>query len=262
MRLSKSAPSSATRKTPAPAPRKSAAKTGRGKVPKSAAKGPLKGADTYHHGDLRAALLRAAGALLAERGVEGFTLRECARRAGVSHGAPAHHFGDAAGMLTAYAAQGYGRMTALMHAYQEQAAKDGSSLLKAAGLAYIDFAVANRAQFQLMFRSDRLNGEDEDFKAAAQGAYAMLSGAMHAAASGAAADPLIGDRMLLAWSAVHGFATLVLEGQLAHHYAGQSSRDFARAAGERLVALLGPVLGDHTGDRTGDGKGGVPGAST
>ena len=66
----------------------------------------------YHHGQLREALVASGRTLLAERGIRGFTLRECARRAGVSHGAPAHHFGDAAGMLTAYAAQGFARIRA------------------------------------------------------------------------------------------------------------------------------------------------------
>jgi len=205
--------------------------------------------DSYHHGDLRAALLRAAGELLAERGIEGFTLRECARRAGVSHGAPAHHFGDAAGMLTAYAAQGYERMTALMRDYQARAEADHGSHLKAAGLAYIDFAVANRAQFQLMFRSDRINPDDAEFAAAAEAAFEALAGAARDAAPRASADATqISDRMLLAWSMVHGFATLALEGQLAHRYGKQSPRQFARTVGERLVALLRPALGDVPGE--------------
>ena len=61
----------------------------------------------YHHGDLRAVLLHAAEAELAERGIEAFSLRSVAKRAGVSHAAPAHHFGDTGGLLTALAAQGY-----------------------------------------------------------------------------------------------------------------------------------------------------------
>jgi AcrR family transcriptional regulator len=206
---------------------------------RAAAKPPA----SYHHGDLRAALLQAAGELLEERGLEGFTLRECARRAGVSHGAPAHHFGDAAGMLTAYAAAGFARMTALMHDYQAKAEQDGASRLKAAGLAYIDFAVAHRAQFQLMFRSDRLNQEDADFSASATAAFEALGSAMRVAAPQAAADQAqLGDRMLLAWSVVHGFATLLLEGELARQFGKLTPRQYARATGERLLALLQPAL--------------------
>jgi len=65
----------------------------------------------YHHGDLRAALIGATEALLAERGIEGFTLREAARRAGVSAAAPMHHFGSAAGLLTEVATLGFEELT-------------------------------------------------------------------------------------------------------------------------------------------------------
>ena len=70
--------------------------------------------DSYHHGALRAALIEAAEALLREDGIESFSLRECARRAGVSHAAPAHHFGDARGLLTACAAAGFNQLADAM----------------------------------------------------------------------------------------------------------------------------------------------------
>ena len=69
---------------------------------------------TYHHGDLRAALLRAGEEQLARSGVAGFSLREVASRVGVSHAAPAHHFGDAQGLLAALAAEGFRRFLAAM----------------------------------------------------------------------------------------------------------------------------------------------------
>ena len=65
---------------------------------------------TYHHGDLKEALLTAAEAVLRDRGLQGFTLRECARRAGVSHAAPKHHFGDVRGVLTEIAARGFAQL--------------------------------------------------------------------------------------------------------------------------------------------------------
>jgi len=73
-----------------------------------------KPADRYHHGDRRDALLLAGEGVLAEREVKGFTLRECARRAGVSHAAPAHHFSDVRGFLSELAAVGFDRLTATM----------------------------------------------------------------------------------------------------------------------------------------------------
>ena len=65
---------------------------------------------TYHHGDLPAALRAATAQLVSEKGPSGFSLREVARRAGVSHAAPAHHFGDAEGMLTSVAAEGFAKL--------------------------------------------------------------------------------------------------------------------------------------------------------
>jgi len=67
---------------------------------------------SYHHNDLAAELLRAAEVELLEKGVERFSLRAVAKRAGVSHGAPAHHFKDVTGLLSAIAAVGYERLVA------------------------------------------------------------------------------------------------------------------------------------------------------
>src|SRR5262245_53180879 len=108
----------------------------------------------YHHGDLRAALVAAAEAILREQGVEAFTLRECARRAGVSHAAPAHHFGDARGLLSACAAAGFERLADSIEKSVVRAGPgaDAVARLRAGSLAYIEFALHHRALFQLMFR--------------------------------------------------------------------------------------------------------------
>jgi AcrR family transcriptional regulator len=108
----------------------------------------------YHHGDLRAALLRAAEEELTANGVEGFSLRAVAKRAGVSHAAPAHHFGDVRGLLTALCVEGFNRFLATQHAREAAAALDPRSQLVASGLGYVDFALANPALFRLMFSSN------------------------------------------------------------------------------------------------------------
>ena len=97
---------------------------------------------SYHHGDLRAALLAAAEVELTEKGVEAFSLRSVAKRAGVSHAAPAHHFGDARGLLTALAVEGFRRFLATQHRREALAAPDPRAQLVAAGLGYVDFALA------------------------------------------------------------------------------------------------------------------------
>jgi AcrR family transcriptional regulator len=110
---------------------------------------------SYHHGDLRAALITAAETTLAESGVEDFSLRQVAKRVGVSHSAPAHHFGDAQGLLCALAAEGFRRFRATMLARQAAAPADPMAQLVASGLGYLDFAETSPALFTLMFASER-----------------------------------------------------------------------------------------------------------
>ena len=171
----------------------------------------------YHHGDLAAALIAAAGTILAERGLDGFTLRECARRADVSHAAPAHHFGDANGLLTAVATSGYQQLTQAMREAAERE-KDRGTALVAIGVAYVGFALTHPALFRLMFHSDRLDRTDEAFRVAGKAAFEVLSGRL-AAVRGRETQlspPETGrDATLLrAWAVVHGMATLAIEGRL------------------------------------------------
>jgi AcrR family transcriptional regulator len=161
----------------------------------------------YHHGDLRAALLRAAEDEIAAHGVEGFALRAVARRAGVSHAAPAHHFGDADGLLTALAAEGFRRFVASQQAREAQAADDPRSRLLATGLGYVDFALARPALFRLIFGSDRPRHDDPDLGAASGAAYDHLI-VRTAAAGGDATDAAA------IWAITHGLADLIIAGRL------------------------------------------------
>ena len=200
-----------------------------------------KPATAYHHGALREALLQAAEQVLEVEGLESFTLRECARRAGVSHGAPAHHFGDAGGLLSELAATGFDRLTALMLKYR--AAADPAPLLqlRAAGLAYIDFAVAHRALFQLMFRSDRIDAKSPRLQEAGGRAFETFAEALRSAAP--VPDDEQAPRLLLAWSVVHGFATLLLEGRLDRFTAGVSREQYAREMGRQILSLMDTSIG-------------------
>ena len=129
---------------------------------------------SYHHGHLRQVMLEAAAELLEAQGLERFTLRECARRAGVSHGAPAHHFGDVRGLLTALVAQGFDQLLAWMDQHEADAPRDAFAQLCANGRAYVAFALAHRALFQLMFRSDRVDWQDEALSCAGGRAHERL----------------------------------------------------------------------------------------
>lgn len=190
--------------------------------------------NNYHHGDLRAALLDAAGDILQEKGLEGFSLRECARRAGTSHAAPAHHFGDTPGLLSEFAALGFERMVAMMRAARAAAGPDAWDQLRATGRAYIDFALANRAAFQLMFRTDRLDAGHARLRDASAAAFGELRSALAALHGGDVETP----RLMLAWSAVHGFSTLLLEHATDGIRQETDVQRFSREMGDAVLALL------------------------
>lgn len=169
----------------------------------------------YHHGDLRGALLRAAEEELAEKGMEGFTLRGCAKRAGVSHAAPAHHFKDANALLTALAATGFGRFTDAMKARQDAAGSDPRARLIGSGLGYIDFARANPALFRLMFSSFRPDFETMNLKTEARDAFALLVDSVGALRGiDPRSDPAAMRDVAAAWATAHGLADLILANRM------------------------------------------------
>lgn len=169
----------------------------------------------YHHGDLRGALLRAAEEELTEKGMEGFTLRGCAKRAGVSHAAPAHHFKDANALLTELAAIGFERFTEAMHARQRQAGDDPRWRLINAGLGYIDFAKANPALFGLMFSSFRTDFETAHLKDHSSAAFHLLVASVAAARHTTPSnDPRLLRDVAAAWATAHGLADLVMSNRM------------------------------------------------
>jgi AcrR family transcriptional regulator len=174
------------------------------------------GTPRYHHGALQDALIAATEAILAERGVEGFSLREAARRAGVSPAAPAHHFDSAAALLTEVAIRGYEELARALSAADASNANDAAARVHAQGIAYVNFALAFPGRFQLMFRHGWLKSEDERLRAAIDAAHAELERATRAYLGLGAADSQsrkVAVTMIGAWSAVHGFAHLALDGK-------------------------------------------------
>jgi AcrR family transcriptional regulator len=168
--------------------------------------------DRYHHGDLRAALLQAAAEALAEHGVGGLSLRDCARRVGVSHAAPYRHFASKEALLGALALQGFAWLTAAGRAAM---AEESTALgrLHAYGRAYVRFAIDEPERFRLMFASPfsfECDDETPD-AAAADEAYALLRDAA-AAVSAAGVDADVAA--VRYWSRPHGLAMLVLDGRI------------------------------------------------
>ncbi|MEX0404122.1 TetR/AcrR family transcriptional regulator [Aquibium sp. LZ166] len=170
---------------------------------------------SYHHGDLRHALLKAAEAELREKGVEGFTLRGCAKRAGVSHAAPAHHFRDANGLLTALAAIGFERFLSMQKARQAAAPAAPRAQLAASGLGYIDFALENPDLFRLVFTSSRTDFEDMQLGEAARASFDhLVAGIAELRGEDPHADPRAMSDVMAVWATTHGLADLLLSGRL------------------------------------------------
>ncbi|MFE2019264.1 TetR/AcrR family transcriptional regulator [Streptomyces sp. NPDC059499] len=179
---------------------------------------------TYHHGDLRRAVLTAALDVVATEGPDALSLRDLARRAGVSHAAPAHHFKDRTGLLTAIAAEGY-----TLFADALTAAPD----LRERGVAYVRFAAGHPAHFQVMFRPELHHADDPELLAAkARATEALRTGISGLPESGRGSD----DRLagIAAWSLAHGFATLLLSGNLEGPVDGRNPEEVFRT----LTGLL------------------------
>ncbi|MGB9112677.1 MAG: TetR/AcrR family transcriptional regulator [Acidimicrobiales bacterium] len=168
-------------------------------------------------GDLPAALLKAVDDAVREGGASALSLRDVARRAGVSHAAPAHHFGSKAGLLTAFAVQGYRRLAqSVIQELGRASPTDGPNTLAAVGRGYVRFAVSEPAQFEVMFRLDALDEDAPELVQATDAAYSLLSATIERCRLEGSLGDL--DPMLVgvsAWSIVHGLASLWISGWLA-----------------------------------------------
>ncbi len=191
----------------------------------------------YHHGDLRPALLRASLALIDESGIGALSLRQVARKAGVSHNAPYHHFKDRGSLLAALAEDGFAELAQEM-GDARAAAPDAGARLEACGQAYIRFALKSPARFKLMFRPE-LTGAGAEAAVAASSTPALdtLTAAIIEAQAGGlapAGDPR--PLVLTCWAAVHGLASLWLDGPLA-----RAHRSFATST-DKLTAIVPATL--------------------
>jgi AcrR family transcriptional regulator len=174
----------------------------------------MPGKTPYHHGHLREALLGAATSLIAEAGPRGVTLREIARKAGVSHNAPYRHFRDKEELVAAVAVQGFRELDRALRAAVRRASGPRERL-KACGLAYVSFALRRPAHFTVMFDVPVGSGDHAERAEAAETAFGNLMNVVTdclAEENRSSEDPL--DHALFAWSLVHGIAKLAIAGRL------------------------------------------------
>jgi AcrR family transcriptional regulator len=188
---------------------------------KNPKKAPVSGpGEPYHHGNLRAALLDAAGKILEENGPDALSLREVARRLGVSHNAPYRHFATRDELLAALAAEGFRALGEATGKARAAAGPDDNAV-NWMGLAYIDFALKNPARYRLMFGGSK--ADTEELATSAKESFLRVRGAI--AQSGAPSADLAAVR---AWAQVHGIAHLLLDKQInAALMGGRTPLEFA-----------------------------------
>jgi AcrR family transcriptional regulator len=171
----------------------------------------------YHHGALRDALLQAAERVLERDGLAGLTLRAVAREAGVSHAAPTHHFGDLTGLVSELAAIGFRQFnTAMAESCTPETPYPAKGLARAR--AYVGYAQAHPGMYGLMFRTERLDYSRPSLHEAAEASFAGLAHAIAASRHERITQEALtleqAAAIARAWSLVHGFTMLLLDGRL------------------------------------------------
>jgi AcrR family transcriptional regulator len=197
----------------------------------------------YHHGDLRAALLQAGLAILAEEGVQALSLRAAARRAGVSHAAPYRHFADKEALLAAIAEEGFNMLAAEVEAARACFPASPREQLAESAWAYVRFALAHPDHLRVMF-----GGSIEDPQAypglreAGARAFAVLVDIIRAGQD--AGTMIAGEARLLAvvaWTQVHGLSLLLIGHQVPHDVsAALDAEQLARTCSRLLSTGLAP----------------------
>ncbi|MGP4669603.1 TetR/AcrR family transcriptional regulator [Agrobacterium pusense] len=199
----------------------------------------------YHHGELKAALIAAASDIIREHGIEGFSLREAARRADVSPGAPAHHFKTAKGLLTEVALAGYRELGKYLSDVNQSG--HAPSDIALVSLAYVRFALDHPGLFRLMFRNDLVDRADPRYETTTLASLEPFTKAANAYRKLEGMDLIEEKAALLAvWAAVHGMAHLVLEEKV-HSLFGASSAEIW--VEKQLKGVLEEIWQSH-----GDGR--------
>lgn len=188
----------------------------------------------YHHGDLAESLLEAVDHIARRFGLEAVTLRACAKLLGVAPSAGFRHYADKRALFTAFATRAQQRMAAKVSNAAAVAKATGDTPFLAAGLAYVSFALEEPAAFQVMWRSEMIYSEDEAYQDASEDLAHLLYGGFADSLADEDVHELSNEE-LLAWSVVHGLASLFTDGPLLRE--ADTSVKLARAR-ETLAALI------------------------
>ena len=170
----------------------------------------------YHHGDLRTALLAEAAAMIDEGGTSSVTMRAIGRRLGVSRSAAYRHFADKSALLVAVAAAGFDRLRDRLEAVGAGAPDAGIERLRQVGEEYVRFALENPGHYRLMYGKEAITREDRpELREAADALFDELVRIVQSyQRSGTIKGHEPRLQAYVAWGAVHGLASLLIEGQI------------------------------------------------
>jgi AcrR family transcriptional regulator len=189
----------------------------------------------YHHGDLRRQLIATGEEVLAERGITALSLREVARRLGVSHNAPFKHFASREALLAAIAEEGFAELAARLQGAMASDAGVGGMMER--GVAYVTFALERPAVFRLMFGGVL---DPSEHPGLAERATASLEGMTRRIGEAFGDDENLGDATLSAWAFGHGLASLLLDGQIPPALrAGRTDAQIARDVTAAIAHAVG-----------------------
>ncbi|GAA3669105.1 TetR/AcrR family transcriptional regulator [Microbacterium marinilacus] len=177
--------------------------------------------DGYHHGDLRRALLDEAVRAISDSGVGALSLREVARRAGVSHAAPAHHFGDRRGLMTALAADGLRLLAEELGASVERGFDETA-------VAYVRFARDRPGHYAVMHRPELVDAAAPELVEARAAASARLAAGVRSIPAARRRHVTEEQAAQAAWALVHGLASLAAEGAVPADDVEELTRSSAR----------------------------------
>jgi AcrR family transcriptional regulator len=187
----------------------------------------------YHHGNLAESLLDAVDELATKFGLEAVTLRACAKLVGVSPSSAFRHYIDKRALLTAFATKALHQLSAAMESVRTQSEKQEGDDFLAVGLAYIEFAIDKPAFFRAMWREETIYSNDPDYIEATKQLGAHLQGGFADTIEDNDPDSFSPEE-LLAWSAVHGLASLFVDGPVG---TGESKMQKMAMARNMLEAL-------------------------
>lgn len=194
--------------------------------------------EPYHHGDLPATLLRSVRELVAEGGIGAVSVRAVARRAGVSHAAPAHHFGDRAGLLAALAAEGFRAFRAAVDEALDalEPGATAAEALEATGGAYLSFGLDNPEYYAVMFRPEMVDRDDPALDRAGADAFSSVVALARACLAADTDDGVVLTAAMTTWAGVHGFVSLA-------HEVPMMRAEFIPVVGGMQEAALAHVVG-------------------